>query len=78
MKRPFWMAVPILLFALSARAQNTGLPQDKGTIAGTVIDAVSEQVLKGAEVRLRAILNASTPGSQPASQPNPQPAESVL
>ena len=66
------MAIPILLFAFSARAQNTGLPQDKGTIAGTVIDAVTEQVLKSAEVRLRAIPNALA-GSQPASQSIPQP-----
>src|SRR5579864_802157 len=73
MKRPFRMIIPILFLALAARAQNTELPQDKGTIAGTVIDAVTEQVLKSAEVRLRAIPNASA-GSQPASQSIPQPA----
>jgi hypothetical protein len=71
MKLPFQMAIPIVLsvfFAPSARAQNAGLPQEKCTIGGTVIDAVSEQPLKGADVRLRGIPGASAPASQPASQ----------
>jgi protocatechuate 3,4-dioxygenase beta subunit len=70
------MAIPILLsvfLALSARAQNAGLPQEKGTIAGTVIDAVSGQPLKGADVRLRSIPGASAPGTQSVSQSIPQP-----
>ena len=74
MKLPFPLAIPILLslfFAPPAGAQNTALPQEKGTIAGAVIDAVSEQVLKGAEVRLRAI-PSTAPGSQPAAQSIPQ------
>src|ERR1700731_2838532 len=76
MKVAFLTAVPIVLsvfFALSACAQNAALPQDKCTIAGTVIDAVTEQALKGAEVRLRAIPTGSAPGSQPAAQSIPQP-----
>jgi hypothetical protein len=75
MKLPFLLAIPIVLslfVAPPAGAQDAGSPQDKGTIAGTVIDAVSEQVLKGAEVRLRAIPSAATPGSQPAAQSIPQ------
>jgi hypothetical protein len=77
MKLPFLTTIPIVLSlfcAPSVRAQNAGLPQDKCTIAGTVIDAVSEQVLKGAEVRVRAIPSSFASGSQPASQAIPQPA----
>ena len=76
MKLPFLTAIPIVLslfFALSASAQSAGLPQEKCTIGGTVIDAVSQQVLKGAEVRLRAIPSGSSPASQPAAQSIPQP-----
>jgi hypothetical protein len=71
MKLPFPLAIPLMLsvfFAPSPRAQNAGLPQEKCTIAGTVIDAVSEQPLKGAEVRLRGISGASAPASQAPSQ----------
>src|SRR5579872_2243557 len=77
MKLPFLTTIPIVLSlfcAPSVRAQNAGLPQDKCTIAGTVIDAVSEQVLKSAEVRVRAIPSSFASGSQPASQAIPQPA----
>jgi Carboxypeptidase regulatory-like domain len=76
MKTLVLLAFPITLsvfFASNARAQDAGLPQDKGTIAGTVIDAVSGQPLKGAEVRLRAIPSTSAPGSQSASESLPQP-----
>ena len=74
MKLLVLMVLPIALFEFlvpSARAQN--LPQDKGTIAGTVIDAVTEAPLRGAEVRLRNLPGASAPGSQAASQAIPQP-----
>ena len=74
MKLRFLIAIPILLFvffAALACAQNAGLPQEKCTISGTVIDAVSEQALKGAEVRLRALPGTSAPGSQSASQSIP-------
>jgi len=67
MKLPFLIAIPIVLsvcFAPSAHAQNAGLAQEKCTIGGTVIDAVSEQPLRGAEVRLRGTPGASAPVSQ--------------
>jgi hypothetical protein len=76
MKLPFLTAIPIVLslfFAFSASVQSAGLPQEKCTIGGTVIDAVTQQVLKGAEVRLRAIPSGSSPASQPAAQSIPQP-----
>lgn len=59
----------------SVRAQEARLPQqqDKGSVAGTVIDAVTEQPLKGAEIRLRNIPSAASPASQPAAQSIPQP-----
>ena len=72
MKLSFLMVIPIMLFELSApnaHAQNAELPQEKCTIGGTVVDAVSEQPLKGAEVRLRSTPGVSTPASQSASQP---------
>jgi protocatechuate 3,4-dioxygenase beta subunit len=75
MKLPFLLAIPIVLsvfFERSACAQNAALPQEKSTVAGTVIDAVSERPLKGAEVRLRAIPGTTAPGSQSASQSSPQ------
>jgi len=75
MKLPFLRAIPVVLtvfLASVAGAQNQGLPQEKCTVAGTVIDGVSEQVLKGAEVRLRAIPGIPAPGAQPASQSIPQ------
>src|SRR5580704_11157720 len=43
-------AVPIVLcmcVALSAQPQNDPVPQDKGAITGTVVDAISEQPLRG-------------------------------
>ena len=55
MKLPFLMVVLIALSVLWAphvRAQNGALPQDKCTIGGTVIDAVSGEPLKGAVVKL--------------------------
>jgi len=76
MKLPFWMVIPIVLsvsLAPSARAQDAAVPQEKCTIGGTVIDAVSEQPLKGAEVRLRTIPGAAALGSQSASQSVSQP-----
>jgi hypothetical protein len=75
MKMPFLLAVPIALSVFLgplARAQNAGLPQEKCTIAGTVIDAVSERPLKGAQVRVRAIPSAPAPGSESVSQSIPQ------
>src|SRR4030081_330156 len=75
MKLSFLKIILILFsvfFATSAWAQSSGVPQEKCGIAGTVIDAVSEQPLKGAEVRLRAIPATSAPGSQPVSQSIPQ------
>ena len=58
MKPPCVMFIAIVLSvcsAPSARAQSPGLPREKCAIAGTVVDAVTEQPLKGAEVRLRGI-----------------------
>jgi len=55
MKLTFLMVVPMALSVFCAprvRAQNGVLPQDKCTIAGTVIDAVSGEPLKGAVVKL--------------------------
>ena len=70
MKLPFLLAIAMMLSVLvapSARAQSGGLQQEKCTVAGTVIDAVTEQPLKGAEVRLRGIPSASAPVSQAPS-----------
>jgi hypothetical protein len=70
MKLSFLM-VPIVLsvcLASSAQAQSAEPPQEKCTIGGTVVDAVSEQPLKGAEVRLRGTPGASGTPSQSASQ----------
>jgi hypothetical protein len=67
MKLPFPMAILIMLsvcFAPSADAQNAQLTQEKCTIGGTVVDAVSEQPLRAAQVRLRGIAGASAPVSQ--------------
>jgi hypothetical protein len=68
MKLPVLMVVPVALsvfFAFGASAQNTALPQDKCTIGGTVIDAVSGLPLKGAGVRLAVSVgpNESAPAS---------------
>jgi protocatechuate 3,4-dioxygenase beta subunit len=55
MKVSFLMVVTIALYAFCmphVRAQNGALPQDKCTIGGTVIDAVSGEPLKGAVVKL--------------------------
>lgn len=71
MKLSLLMVVPSVLFvcfANPARAQNAELSQEKCTIGGTVVDAVSEQPLKGAEVRLRSIPNASAPLAQSVTQ----------
>jgi hypothetical protein len=70
MKLPFLMAILIafsVFFATSADAQDAGLPPEKCTIGGTVVDAVSEQPLRGAEVRLRGTPGGSVPVSQPMS-----------
>ena len=77
MKLPFPLAILMLLTVFlppSVRAQEAAVPQqqDKGTVAGTVIDAVTEQPLKGAEIRLRNIPGAAS-ASQPAAQSIPQP-----
>jgi len=71
MKLALLMAIPIALsvgFAPVA-AQDAGLTQEKCAIAGTVVDAVSGQPLRGAEVRLRSFAaGASAPGSPSAAQ----------
>jgi hypothetical protein len=70
MKLLLLMAIPIVFsicFAPSAHAQNAGLPADKCTITGTVVDAVSEQPLRGAQVRLRGTPGVSALVSQPMS-----------
>jgi protocatechuate 3,4-dioxygenase beta subunit len=71
MKLAFLMAIPIVLalgFA-SAVAQNAALPQEKCAIEGTVVDAVTGQPLRGADVRLRSFAaGASVPGSPSAAQ----------
>jgi protocatechuate 3,4-dioxygenase beta subunit len=71
MRPPFPRFIPIVLSVLlagAAHSQNAQPPQEKCTIGGTVVDAVSEQPLKGADVRLRGIPNASGPPSQSATQ----------
>jgi len=58
MKRTLRLAIPIMLFAFFAafvRAQNAAMPEEKATITGTVLDAVSQRPLKGADVRLRSL-----------------------
>jgi hypothetical protein len=58
MKRARQLAVPVVLFAFLAPslcAQNSATPKEQGTIAGIVIDAVSQRPLKGADVRLRIL-----------------------
>jgi hypothetical protein len=70
MRLPFLLPILIVFsvyFALPADAQNAGLPQEKCTIGGTVVDSVSEQPLRGAEVRLRGTPGVSGPVSQPMS-----------
>jgi hypothetical protein len=68
MKLPSLMVIPIVLlgfFSPATHAQNA--VQEKCSIAGTVVDGVSEQPLRGAEVRLRGIPSASLPVSQAMS-----------
>jgi hypothetical protein len=70
MKLPLVMAIPIVLcicLVRSATAQNAGPAQDKCTISGTVVDAVSEQPLRGAEVRLRGLPGEGAAVSQATS-----------
>ena len=72
MKLSFLMVIAVVLstsFVPVAQAQNAGLPAEKSTIAGTVVDALSEQPLKGAEVRLRGTPGALGSLSQSASPP---------
>jgi hypothetical protein len=64
MKLILRLAIAIALFACFvpfARTQNAGSPQEKCTIGGTVVDAVSGQPLKGAEVKLRGVPRESDP-----------------
>ena len=71
MKLSRLMVVPSVLFvcfANPASAQNANVPQEKCTIGGTVVDAVSGQPLKGAEVRLRGLPNPSAPLAQSVTQ----------
>jgi protocatechuate 3,4-dioxygenase beta subunit len=72
MKLPCLMVVPIALsvfYAVHVGAQNGTLPQDKCTIGGTVIDAVSGEPLKGAVVKLgvMALPNDPTPAAPSVS-----------
>ena len=58
MKQTLRLAIPMMLFAFFAafvRAQNAAMPEEKATITGTVLDAVSQRPLKGADVRLRSL-----------------------
>lgn len=76
MKRFSSMGVAVLLsvfFAASACGQEGALPQENGSVAGMVVDAVTERPLKGAEVRLRNIPASSDPASQSVSRSLPQP-----
>ncbi len=57
-------ATPIILYllvVLPATAQTPGLLQEKCTITGTIVDAVSGQPLKGADVKLRGVPSESDP-----------------
>jgi hypothetical protein len=68
MKLSFLLVISIVIFEVrgaSARAQNAELSPEKCSIGGTVVDAVTEQPLKGAEVGLR-----STPRG-PTDSPSP-------
>jgi hypothetical protein len=72
MKLPFLMVITVVLsvcIAPAAHTQNAGLPEEKCTIGGTVVDAVSKQPLKGAEVRLRGTPGAEGTSSQSGSPP---------
>jgi Carboxypeptidase regulatory-like domain len=72
MKLRFVLAIPMvfsMLFAVFVRAQNSVQPQDKCTIAGTVVDAVSQRPLKGADVRLRGVPGGSGAASVSRSVP---------
>jgi len=67
MKTVLTAIVLCVLLARAAFAQTAATPPEKSSIAGTVIDAVSEQPLKGAEVRLRGMPGAGTPSTQAMS-----------
>ncbi len=72
MKRTLRLALPLTLFAFFAvfvRAQNAAMPEEKATIAGTVLDAVSQRPLKGADVRLRSL--PTDPGTASVSRSGP-------
>lgn len=72
MKRTLRLAITIMLFAFFAAfvcAQNAAMPEEKATIAGTVLDAVSQRPLKGAEVRLRSL--STDPGTASVSRLGP-------
>jgi hypothetical protein len=72
MKRARQLAVPVVLIAFlapSLRAQNSATPKEPGTIAGIVIDALSQRPLKGADVRLRGLPSDS--GTASGSQLSP-------
>ena len=55
-----------------AHAQNAEQPSEKCTISGIVVDAISEQSLKGAEVRMRG-----APGAEGAHSQSPSPPKSA-
>jgi Carboxypeptidase regulatory-like domain len=67
MKTLLTAIVLCIFLAPAALSQTAASPQEKCAIAGTVIDAVSEQPLKGAAVRLRGMPGAGTPTTQAMS-----------
>jgi len=72
MKQTLRLAIPMMLFAFFAafvRAQNAAMPEEKATITGTVLDAVSQRPLKGADVRLRSL--PTDPGTASVSRSGP-------
>ena len=64
---PAILIVLSMFFAPSARTQTSASVQEKSTIGGTVVDAVSGQPLKGADVKLRAVPRESDPIPQSQS-----------
>ncbi len=68
MKLSSLLVISIVLFDVSARCaygQNAELSQQKCSIGGTVVDAVTNQPLKGAEVGLRSTLRGTNDSPAP-------------
>ena len=66
MRLPILAVILITLPAWHARAQEATDSQAKCAINGTVVDANTQQPLKGAEVLLRGMRAVPSPGSRPA------------